>query len=139
MRKTRYVKLTIVERFLMIKVIPVFGTATLSVEDVMFVIQHNCEMKKSKMLDHLNDQPREAVVKPYHLDYVLKQCEAFCNKKISQSLSDGNQRQAEDVNRFIEQYMPKKKVQKARHDALEFKCSPPLKNLKKPSDDESKT
>ena len=120
-------------------VTPVFGTPTLSVEDVRFVIQNNRQMKKWKLLKHLNDQRRETVVKTHHLDYALNRCKTYCEEKIIECVSQNNHRQAEALVRFKNEYLPVKKLQKPRHDALEFRCSPPLKHPTKIWDDESKT
>ena len=118
-------------------VIPVFGTPTLSVEDVQFVIGNNREMKIWQLVQHLNAQPRAAEVKPHHLQSVLNKCKADCEETIVQCVSEGNPRQAAALLRFRDDCLPVKKLRQARPDALAFRCRPPLKTWKNASDDDS--
>ena len=120
-------------------IIPDFGTPTLSVGDVRFVIEKNREMKTWQLVQHLNDQPREAEVKPHHVDYVLKKCKRFCEEQIIECVSQDNHRQAAELVRFRDDCLPVKKHQKPRPDTLEFRCSPPLKHPKKFWEDDSAT
>ncbi len=118
-------------------VIPVFGTPTLSVEDVQFVMDNNREMKIWQWVQHLNAQPRAVEVKPHHLQYVLNKCKADCEETLVQYVSEGNPRQAAALLRFRDDCLPVKKLRQARQDALAFRCRPPLKTWKNASDDDS--